>query len=79
MKLASRPRERGAAPQSRKANQPPPGGFFYGESMTDFSIALIRLWPHGDEKIPGASRRHDRQRTSGVRQVMRITRKCLEL
>jgi hypothetical protein len=21
--------------------------------MTDFSTALMRLWPHGDEKIPG--------------------------
>jgi hypothetical protein len=53
MKRASLPREPGAAPQPRKANQPPPGGFFYGESMTDFSTALTRLWPHGDEKIPG--------------------------
>jgi putative chitinase len=53
MKLASLPRELWRAPQPRDVNQPPSGGFFYGESMTDFSTALTRLWPHSDEKIPG--------------------------
>jgi hypothetical protein len=37
----------------RKVTKPPQGGFFYGKSMSDFAAALMRLWPNGDEKIPG--------------------------
>jgi putative chitinase len=32
---------------------PPLGGFFMENPMTDFSTALMRLWPQGDAKIQG--------------------------
>jgi hypothetical protein len=33
-------------------SKPPLGGFCIGEMMSDFSTALLRLWPNGDAKIP---------------------------
>jgi putative chitinase len=38
---------------SEKQTSRPQGGFFMENPMTDFSTALMRLWPNGDEKIPG--------------------------